>query len=56
MSDSNFRKFLLDTIYTNDDKEIKGFKLSTEHQVLLMVSAQLQFLNVMFQKKKLSAA
>ena len=35
MSDSNFKKFLLDTVSTDDDKEIIGSKLSTEHQVLL---------------------
>ena len=35
MSDSNFSKFLLGTIPIDDDKEIKGSKLPTEHQVLL---------------------
>ena len=35
MSDSNFRKFLLGTVPTDDDKEIKGSKLPTKRQVLL---------------------
>ena len=35
MSDSNFKEFLLDTIPTDDDKKIKGSKLSAEHQVLV---------------------
>ena len=35
MSDSNFKEFLLDIVPTDDDKKIKGSKLSAKHQVLL---------------------
>ena len=42
MSDSNFRKFLLCTVPTDDNKEIKGSKLPTEHQVLLCYLAHRQ--------------
>ena len=42
MSDSNFRKVLLGIVPTDDDKEIKGSKLPTEHQVLLCYLAHRQ--------------
>ena len=35
MSNLSFKEFLLDTVPTDDDKKIKGSKLSAEHQVLL---------------------
>ena len=45
MSDSNYRKFLLGTVPTNGDKEIKRSKLPTEHQVLLCYLAHRQCSN-----------
>ena len=42
MSDSNFRKFLRGTVPTDDDKEFKGPKFPTEHQVLLCYLAHRQ--------------
>ena len=44
MSDSNFRKFLLDTVPADDDKETKGSKLLTEHHNLLCCFAYHQCL------------
>ena len=42
MSDLNFRKFLLGIVPSDDDIEIKGSKLPTEHQVLLCYLAHRQ--------------